>query len=92
MSITVMLGYRSERGHNRALIFFGDISYSLYLIHYPLMILLMNSLADKAWTDNFMIFVLSISISVALASVMFSGLKSPPLRQVSTSPAGYRRR
>lgn len=80
MSITVMLGYRTESGHNRTLIFFGDISYSLYLIHYPMMILLMNSLADKAWTDNLMIFILSISISVALASVMFFWIEKPAIK------------
>ncbi|MDK2632837.1 acyltransferase [Pantoea stewartii subsp. indologenes] len=80
MTMTVMLSYRADTGHNRTLIFLGDISYSLYLIHYPLMVLLMNSLADKAWTDNLMIFVLSVSASVALASVMFFYIEKPAIK------------
>ncbi|MCR8717638.1 acyltransferase [Pseudomonas syringae] len=78
---TVMLSYHSEAAGSGVLIFLGNISYSLYLVHYALIVFLGRFIPDNASTiDKAGLFVLSITVSIGVAFVMFNWIETPFIR------------
>ncbi|WP_033575409.1 acyltransferase family protein [Dickeya chrysanthemi] len=81
MISAILLSDNNEAKYHRILTFFGDISYSLYLIHYPVMVFFRNYLSDTtASTERVTIFILSIAISIVISSVMFIWVEMPSIR------------
>ncbi|KPB13636.1 Acyltransferase 3 [Pseudomonas amygdali pv. sesami] len=81
MTAVIMLSYRSESGSNRTLIFLGDISYSLYLVHYSVMVFLTQLMSKNASpTEKSGVFILSITASIVMASVMFKWIEKPSIK------------
>ncbi|NKI75303.1 acyltransferase [Dickeya sp. CFBP 2040] len=81
MISAIILGDHSEAGYSRILTFIGDISYSLYLVHYPVMVFFRNHLSDSATsTERITIFMFSITVSIVIASVMFTWIETPSIR------------
>ncbi len=81
MTAVIMLSYRSEAGNNRTLIFLGDISYSLYLVHFSLMVFLTQLMSKNASpTEKSGVFILSITASIVMASVMFKWIEKPSIK------------
>lgn len=81
VSSVVMLGYRAEVKGNRLLIFLGDISYSLYLVHYSLMMFLIKIIPGNApMVEKAGVFILSIAASIVLAFFMFEWVEKPFIR------------
>ncbi|WP_024680380.1 acyltransferase family protein [Pseudomonas syringae] len=74
----VMLSYRSEVEGNKPLVFLGDISYSLYLVHYSLMMFLIKIIPGNApFVERAGVFILSIAASIVLAFFMFEWVEKP---------------
>ncbi|MCI4068614.1 acyltransferase [Dickeya dianthicola] len=81
MISVIILSDHNQTGYNRILTFFGDISYSLYIAHYPVMVFLKNHLSDSATsTEKMTIFMFSIAASIVIASVMFIWIETPSIR------------
>lgn len=69
-------------GHSsqRILLFLGDISYSLYLIHYPLKSLLTPLLAEESTAPGkIAVFMLSVSGSIVLAYILYTCIERPAI-------------
>ena len=61
--------------------FLGDISYSLYLVHYPVMLFIKNALPSSALQNgNPAVFLLSVAVSTGIASVMFRLVEMPSVK------------
>lgn len=90
----IMLGHRQDTHGNRALIFLGDISYSLYLVHYSLMVFVVRRVAeDASATERIGLFALSISVSIVLAAAMFEWIEKPSIKAGKTvASALFKRR
>lgn len=81
MTTVIMLSYRSGTGSNRTFIFLGDISYSLYLIHYSLMVFLAQFISEHASpTERLGMFALSVTASIVIAAVMFNWIEKPSIQ------------
>lgn len=65
---------------NRILVFLGDISYGLYLIHWPLIVILRERFGDKPWISIAIIF-----LSVVLSVLMLRYIEEPVRRRSSSS-------
>jgi hypothetical protein len=66
--VPVLLGLLS----NRLIRFFGDISYSLYLVHWPLIVILQSKYGSEWYVS-----ASTLIISLVLASLMFKFLEVP---------------
>jgi peptidoglycan/LPS O-acetylase OafA/YrhL len=83
----------------RALVFLGDASYSLYLVHWPLIRIIGPGLAD-AWSGHpWLILATTATLSVALGATTYAFVERPMLRLArrviarrAPSPAGERTR
>ncbi|WP_459594367.1 acyltransferase family protein [Dickeya ananatis] len=81
MISAIILGGHNETEYSRILTFIGDISYSLYLVHYPVMVFFRNHLSDSATSiERITIFMFSITVSIVIASVMFIWIETPSIR------------
>lgn len=81
MASVITLSSHKKTTSFRLLSFLGDISYSLYLIHYPVMVFLTNSLPDSGrQAGNTEVFLLSITVSIAFASVMYRLVEEPSVQ------------
>lgn len=81
MLAVITLSYRSGPRRVRALIFFGDVSYSLYLVHYPLTLFLTRFIPEDAPpAERTGMFVLSITASVVIASALFKWVEIPSIK------------
>ncbi|NPE59842.1 acyltransferase [Dickeya dadantii] len=81
MISAIILNGNNETGNSRILTFLGGISYSLYLVHYPVMVFLKNHLSDSATSiERMAIFMLSIAGSILMSSVMFTWIETPSIR------------
>lgn len=81
MTTVILLSYRHQAPANRTLLFLGDISYSLYLVHYSLMVFVAQRLAeDASSTQRLGMFTLSISASIVLAAAMFKWIEKPSIK------------
>lgn len=77
----VILSYRTEAEGNATLVFLGDISYSLYLVHYPLMVFLIQFVpGNEPSIEKVGVFILSITASIVLASFMFEWVEKPSIK------------
>lgn len=81
VSSAVILSDRSEAGGNATLVFLGDISYSLYLVHYSLMVFLIQFvLGNESSIEKAGVFILSITASIVLAFFMFEWVEKPSIK------------
>jgi peptidoglycan/LPS O-acetylase OafA/YrhL len=81
MTAVIMLSYRHETGSNRALMFLGDISYSLYLVHYSVMVFVIKAMPENASpAERLCLFILSITAGFALAAAMFKWIEKPAIQ------------
>ncbi|OIX94148.1 acyltransferase [Pantoea sp. Ae16] len=72
MACVILLSDGRQSAPQPVLNFLGNISYSLYLVHYPLRRVLLNQLpADASAGTKLLIFALSVSGSIALAALLF---------------------
>lgn len=63
------------------LVFFGNISYSLYLVHFPLRRFMMKYLPENtSETENFIIFTLLMLCSILLASLFYAYVEKPGIK------------
>ncbi|MDN4129683.1 MULTISPECIES: acyltransferase family protein [Pantoea] len=78
MVSVITLSCHTETVRIRWLSFLGDISYSLYLVHYPVMLFIKNALPSAALQNGTpAVFLLSVAVSTATASVMFRLVEMP---------------
>ena len=97
MVAVITLSHRSARRGIRALVFLGDISYSLYLVHYPLILFLTHLIPEDAPpAERAGMFLLSITASIAIASALFKWIEKPSInagkkiaRALSRRPMPY---
>jgi peptidoglycan/LPS O-acetylase OafA/YrhL len=81
MLLTIMLGYSGITSNNFTLTYLGDVSYSLYLIHYPLMVFITRKIPDDASTpERLAAFTLSVIGSILIAAAMFKWIEKPSMR------------
>ncbi|WP_432369359.1 acyltransferase family protein (plasmid) [Pantoea allii] len=81
MASVITLSCHTKTVNIRALSFLGDISYSLYLVHYPVMLCIKNALPSSAiQNSNPAVFILSVAVSTGIASVMFRLVEIPSVQ------------
>jgi len=81
MTSVITLSCHKKTVNLRVLSFLGDISYSLYLVHYPVMLYIKNSLPSSALQNgNPSVFLLSIVVSTGISSVMFRLVEIPSVQ------------
>lgn len=81
MAAAITLSCHHKTVNFRGLSFLGDISYSLYLVHYPVMLFIKNSLPPSALKNGSpLVFFLSVVVSTLIASVMFRLIEIPSMQ------------
>lgn len=81
MLAVITLSYRTGPRSIRAFIFLGDISYSLYLVHHPVMLFLARVIPEEAPpAERTGMFLLSITASIVIASALFKWIEKPSIR------------
>ncbi|MGG6196931.1 acyltransferase family protein [Pantoea allii] len=81
MASVITLSCHTKTVNIRALSFLGDISYSLYLVHYPVLIFILKALPPSALQNgNPAVFILSVAVSTGIASVMFRLVEMPSVQ------------
>ena len=81
MAAVITLSCHHKTEGFRGLSFLGDISYSLYLVHYPVMLFIKNALPSSAFKNGSpLVFLLSVVVSTLLASVVFRLVEIPSIQ------------
>jgi len=81
MAGVITLSYHHKIVNFRGLSFLGDISYSLYLVHYPVMLFIKNALPPSILKNGSpLVFFLSVVVSTLIASVMFRLIEIPSMQ------------
>lgn len=81
MASVITLSCHKKTINLRVLSFLGDISYSLYLVHYPVMLFIRNAFPSSALrNENPAVFLLSVVVSIGIASVIFRLVEIPSVQ------------
>lgn len=81
MAAVITLSCHHKTVNFRGLSFLGDISYSLYLVHYPVILFFKNALPSSAFQNGSpVVFLLSVAVSTLLASVVFRLVEIPSMQ------------
>jgi peptidoglycan/LPS O-acetylase OafA/YrhL len=66
-------------GSNQAVLFFGNISYSLYLIHIPIGVKIVNLGIRwaKGWESQLLLLVIALGVSIGSAYVLYRLIEKP---------------
>jgi len=75
---------------NPVSVFVGDISYSVYLVHFPVIVLLVSRMPDRPWQ----FYVIGVALIIGLSVALYGFVEQPVLRSdwLQTREAIRRRR
>lgn len=77
----IMLGYHQDKFRNKVMIYLGDMSYSLYLVHYPILIFILKLFpGEHSLGLRVGLSLLAITSSLVVSAVSFKYIEKPCIK------------